>query len=153
MIPNGFEKLAGQWAGTNRLHTSWIPEDPIKDSISKCSVRTVAMGQFLEIEYSWEYQGAPQSGLMILGSPKNGESVDLFFLDSWHLNNLIMNCAGKADGNIVSVKGFYKVPDHPDWGWRTDIDCGSGDSFTFTMFNVSPDGDEDLAVESTFQKA
>ena len=152
MIPGNFENLQGEWLGSNRLHTTWIPEDPIKDSESKCSVATAAMGQFLKIEYTWEYEGAPQQGLMVIGSPKNSETVNVFFLDSWHLSNLFMNCEGKIDGNVISVKGYYKVPDHPDWGWRTDFEVQGNDTFSFTMYNVSPEGEEDLAVEAKFTR-
>ncbi len=152
MIPKGFEKLVGEWKGSNRLHTSWIPEDPIKDSDSNCSVNLVAMEQALKLEYTWSYEGAPQSGLMIIRSPKDSQAVDFYWLDSWHLSNIYMISEGKIDGKVISVKGFYKVPDHPDWGWRTDFDCGDGDSFSFTMYNVTPEGEESLAVESAFTR-
>ena len=53
------------------------------------------------------------------------------------------------DDGSVSVKGFYKVPDHPDWGWKTVIVPGDA-SLKIVMYNVSPEGIEELAVETDF---
>lgn len=153
MIPKGFEKLIGEWKGENRLHTVWIPDDPLKVSESTCSVKTAAMSQHLVIEYSWNYQGEPQTGLMIIGSPKDKETIDVYWIDSWHLSNLFMNSEGAIKDGVISVKGFYKVEGHPDWGWRTDLEVADSNSFSFTMYNVTPEGEESLAVESKFNRA
>jgi hypothetical protein len=56
-----------------------------------------------------------------------------------------------ADDSSVSVKGYYKVEGHPDWGWRTDIIL-AGKSLRIVMYNVSPEGDEELAVETDFAR-
>jgi hypothetical protein len=56
-----------------------------------------------------------------------------------------------ADDGSISVKGYYKVKDHPDWGWRTDI-IPKGDLLRIVMYNVSPEGEEELAVETDFSR-
>ncbi len=152
MIPNGFEQIVGDWTGSNRLHTVWIPENPISDSVSNCSVRKVANGQSIELDYSWEYGGEKQTGLMIIRSPKDKESVDIYWLDSWHLSNLYLLSEGAIKDGVISVMGHYKVEGHPDWGWRTDFEVSGADSFSFTMYNVTPEGEESLAVESKFTR-
>lgn len=55
------------------------------------------------------------------------------------------------DDGTVNVRGHYKVPDHPDWGWRTEIVPG-GNSLKIVMYNVSPEGNEELAVETDFSR-
>lgn len=151
MIPNGFEKLEGKWKGSNTLHTSWIPEDPIKESESTAEISTAAMGQALKVEYTWEYQGKPQTGLMIITAPKDSEDVNFYWLDSWHLSHSFLNCSGTFDGKMISVTGSYKVGDHPEWYWRTELKAADG--FSFTMYNISPEGEEHLAVESSFERS
>jgi hypothetical protein len=48
--------------------------------------------------------------------------------------------------------GYYSVPNNPDWGWRSEIIPGE-DSFRYAMFNVSPEGIEEIAVETDFARA
>jgi hypothetical protein len=64
-----------------------------------------------------------------------------------------MLCNGKvaSDGSI-SVFGKYAVEDHPDWGWRSEIVPGE-DQFKYVMYNVTPEGAEDIAVETTFVRS
>lgn len=141
--------LAGKWKGTNRLNQSWLP-DPIAESPSTADVSRRLNGQFLEIAYTWEFEGKLQEGLLILGGDNKSDAVNAFWTDSWHLAHQVMLCEGTAaDNGSISVKGYYKVPDHPDWGWRTEI-IPAADSFKYVMWNVSPDGDEELATETEF---
>ncbi len=43
------------------------------------------------------------------------------------------------------------VPEHPDWGWRTDV-LQSQNGFRYVMFNVTPEGAEQIAVETDFAR-
>ncbi|MDM7922793.1 MAG: DUF1579 family protein [Pyrinomonadaceae bacterium] len=144
--------IAGNWDGTNRLHLPWMPE-PLHESPSTAHIRERVGGQCLEIEYTWEYKGKQKEGLLVLcGSPKV-ETVSALWTDSWHSANALMMCSGTVDENgHVTVRGSYSVPDHPDWGWRTDIIPGE-DSFEYVMYNVSPEGVEELAVETVFSRS
>ncbi len=71
-----------------------------------------------------------------------------------HMSDKFMICQGAAepDGAIV-VRGSYAAPPGPDWGWRMVIGPGDGDTFRLIMYNISPDGQEDLAVEASYTKA
>jgi hypothetical protein len=141
--------LVGEWKGVNRLHTPWLPE-PIKESVSEATVRPKMNGQFLTIEYSWSYNGEPQEGLLILGCDPRSEAVQAVWTDSWHSKDTLMLCNGsRGDDGTLSVFGTYTVAEHPDWGWRTEIKRSS-DGFKYTMYNVSPEGEEELAVETDF---
>lgn len=145
-IPKEFIGLYGNWKGNNRLHLSWLP-DPVLDSEGTASVTPRIADQFVEIAYRWSHEGSPQEGMIILGGDNKTDAINAAWTDSWHMAHQLMMCEGKeyADGR-VSVNGFYKVEGHPDWGWRTEINPGES-SFTYKMYNVSPEGQEEIAVE------
>ncbi|MGH9946130.1 MAG: DUF1579 family protein [Pyrinomonadaceae bacterium] len=141
--------LAGDWNGTNRLNMSW-ELDPIKESGSTASVRTRAGGTCIEIAYTWKFEGKPQEGLIIISD--DAGNVHAVWTDSWHSANVLMSCAGTTNAaGAANLKGFYKVDGHPDWGWRTEI-IPSGDKFEYKMFNVTPEGEEEWAVEMEFSR-
>lgn len=149
-IPENFGKLVGKWHGTNHLHTPWIEENPINESDSDCSIETAAMSKFLKIEYTWIFEEKPQAGMLLVGS--ENDSVKTVWIDSWHNGDKFMNCEGTFEGNSIKVKGFYTVPDHPDWGWKTEIKFENKDSFKIIMHNVTPEGEESLAVEANYKR-
>lgn len=144
--------LAGVWKGTNRLHVPWMPEK-LKESESGANVHSKMNGQFLYLEYTWSYEGEPQEGLLIVGGDPKSDAVQAVWTDSWHSKDVLMLCNGSIAGDGgISVVGSYAVPDNPDWGWRLEI-IPNDDQFRFAMYNVSPDGAEELAVETDFQRA
>lgn len=151
-VPDAFISLSGHWKGRNRLHANWLP-DPIVESESLACVSTKMRDQFLQIDYTWQYEGNVQEGTLIFGSEKNAAAAQAVWSDSWHLSNNLMLCDGNiANGKLLNVKGYYKVTDHPDWGWRTEV-TANGSVFRYVMYNVSPEGDEELAVEMDFERS
>ena len=151
-IDQKLSDLVGSWKGTNRLHTTWLPEK-LKESESRTEVRSKMNGQFLSVEYTWSYEGTPQEGMLIIGRDSKSDAVQAVWTDSWHSKDVLMLCNGSAsDDGRISVTGSYSVPDHPDWGWRTEITPGDG-TFRYAMYNISPDGEEDIAVETDFTRA
>ena len=145
-------ELAGEWKGTNRLNLSWTP-DPIKESASEATVAIRAGHSCIDIAYTWEYEGKLQDGFIVIDGDLNSNAVKAAWTDSWHSANVLMDCDGLVDGNgSVNLKGNYKVEGHPDWGWRTEI-VPNGDAFKYLMFNVSPEGHEEWAVEMEFKRA
>ncbi len=149
-IPENFTKLVGEWRGLNRLHTPWMEDDPINESVAEANVKTAAIEKFLKIEYTWIYEEKPQAGILLVGGEEN--LAKAVWIDSWHNGDNFMNCEGNFEGNLIKIKGFYKVPDHPDWGWTTEIFFENENSFKVIMHNVTPEGEESLAVESIYEK-
>ncbi len=150
-INEDLAKYAGSWSGTNKLHVTWMPE-PLKESESKLQISLKANRQFVAFEYTWAYEGEPQEGLILLGCDTKSNAVQTVWTDSWHSSHTFMLSDGTVeDDGSISVKGHYKVKDHPDWGWRTDIIPGD-DSLRIVMYNVSPDGEEEIAVETDFTR-
>lgn len=151
-IPDNFKTLTGEWRGTNRLYTIWIEENPVHESKSVASVQTAANDKFLKIEYDWIYENEKQDGLLLIGSEKDSDEARAFWIDSWHMRDKFLSSDGKCSGDSISLKGFYQVPGHEDWGWRTDIVFTDSNSFKIVMYNVSPEGAEDLAVEAIYER-
>ena len=151
-IPENFKKMAGVWKGRNRLFTTWIEENPVQESESVAEINLAANSKFLKIQYDWIYNNENQEGLLLIGSEKDSVEIKAFWIDSWHMGDKFMSCDGKFSGDSILMKGFYEVQNHPDWGWRTDIIFDNKNSFKIVMFNVSPEGVEDLAVEAEYSR-
>jgi hypothetical protein len=151
---SGFDalsKLARSWKGDNKL---WLPpaETPY-ESQSVASITPLIRGKFVRIDYTWAFEGEPQEGSLLCGYETQEDLVTAVWVDSWHMSNKFMTCRGAAepDGAIV-VRGSYAALPGPDWGWRMVIGPGDGDTFRLVMYNISPDGQEDLAVEASYTK-
>ena len=151
-VPKILESLVGKWRGINRLHTTWIEDNPVRESVSIAVVELTARGRFLKIEYDWTFDDAVQEGLILIGDEQNSDSIKAFWIDSWHLSDKFMVSEGRLEDGAISLKGFYTVPEHPDWGWRTIIEPERDNLFKIVMFNVSPEGEETLAVEMELRR-
>ena len=152
-VPEKLAASAGSWSGTNRLHDphSGAPED----SPSTMVLTPILKNKFLRLDYTWAYQGDPQEGsLWVGGDPKTGEVI-AHWIDTWHMSDGVLVCRGgpaHEDGSI-SVRGSYAAPPGPDWGWRIDIQPGDGRTLRVVMFNITPEGQEDMAVEASYTRA
>ncbi len=145
-VPKILESLVGKWRGVNRLHTTWIEDNPVRESVSIAVVELTARGRFLKIEYDWTFDDAVQEGLILIGDEQDSDLIKAFWIDSWHLSDKFMVSEGSLENSAISLKGFYAVPEHPDWGWKTIIEPERNNSFKIIMYNVSPEGEESLAV-------
>jgi hypothetical protein len=149
---DGLLACAGHWRGTSRLqdpHTR-APED----SPSTLDVIPVLGGRFVRVDYTWAYHGEPQEGSMLIGHQPNPSTVTAHWIDSWHMGPVGMSCTGPAgEGGTVSVRGTYAAPPGPDWGWRIDLTTAADRTLRLIMFNITPDGLEDLAVDATYAPA
>lgn len=148
---NDLAACGGEWTGTNVL------EDPGRGlaatSDSRATVTPVMEGRFVRIDYTWSYEGKPQWGSMMIGHrPEPGEAT-MYWIDSWHNGHSGMMCRGRRrEDGVLDVRGSYGAGTGPDWGWRTEIHPDAG-ALRWVMYNVTPDGDESLAVDETLQRA
>ncbi len=141
---------SGSWRGTSVLQD---PMNNIADrSESSATVTPAAAGKFIRIDYTWSYKGESQEGSYLIGvNPKSGE-VTAHWIDSWHNGTRAMPCLGTLAEGKISVLGSYPAPPGPDWGWKTEIVPGR-DALSIVMYNVWPEGKEELAVEMSFERA
>lgn len=144
--------LSGKWNGTYRLIVE--PTAPPRVSPSTVSVAPVAGSRFVRLDYEWDYEGRPQDGFLLVGYEEERGVVTAVWVDSWHMSSKAMVCEGPAGaGGSVEVRGFYAAPPGPDWGWRTVVGPGADGALRMVMYNVSPDGAEELAVEAVYTRA
>lgn len=142
--------LVGRWSGDNAV---WLEPgaDPLRSNAS-AEVSLEAEGQVLRMRYLWAEDGKPQSGILLLVGDATLTAWVGSWTDSWHLAHQLMDLRGTGDGNSVSVRGTYAAPPGPDWGWRLALEAGDADRCTLRMYNITPDGEEALAVETRLSR-
>lgn len=150
-IPDTLISLLGSWQGINRLWFS--PDDPARESAATAEVALVAGGKFATVHYTWAYENQPQDGLLLLGQEPQSNLVTAVWVDSWHVGDKAMQCQGGVrPDETVWVQGAYAAPPGPDWGWQIIIEPEKDGRFRFAMDNISPEGEEMLAVEVLYQR-
>jgi hypothetical protein len=144
------KSASGNYKGTNRLY--YPPDNKPDETPSNLNLSTILSGRFVRIDYTWSYQNAPQEGSMLIGFEPAENSVTVHWIDTWHMSNkvLALQGASESDGSI-NVLGSYPAPPDPDWGWRIVIKSADH-SLNITMFNISPQGDEQPAVKANYTK-
>lgn len=146
------DQFIGQWKGTYRLILSWL-SDPDFISASTMTIKSVANGKFLILSYDWRHEDEQQDGIILMGNNNKQAEVTASWVDSWGMGGKIMNCYGTInEQGDISVRGSYEVPGSPDWGWKTEIPCPTGNELQIKMYNVSPDGEEFFAVDAIYSK-
>ena len=151
-IPAQLAALAGHWEGTNKL---WLdPTAPVRESDSILIISLAAGGKFARFDYCWEYEGAVQEGLLVVGSAGQASPAQAVWIDAWHMQDLFMILEGSLESNGgFSVNGAYAAPPGPDWGWRIALEPQDAHTFRFTMYNITPEGLEFLAVETIYRRS
>jgi len=156
-VTNGLEAMltnAGEWVGTNDLVLQ-EGAAPLQ-SAATARVAGVLLGRFVRVDYTWNYEGQPQEGMMLIGYQPKAGVVTMDWADTMHNGRRVMHCTGgaAADGTL-EVKGTYPAPPGPDWGWRTVIApaAGASEKLVITMYNIWPEGKEDFAVRMELVRA
>ena len=149
-VLDSLKACAGRWVGTSRLQD---PHMNLADaSPSTATVTPVLNGRFVRLDYTWAYRGDPQEGSYLIGHDSAAGEVTAHWADTWHMADKVMACRGRAEpGGALSLRGSYAAPPGPDWGWRTVITASDG-ALRVVMYNVTPDGQEDLAVEAEYRR-
>lgn len=143
--------LIGEWQGTKQLYIE-PPPTPAVSSSSKLSVMPVAGGSFLQFNYNWTYEGEAQAGVLLFGYDE--ESVaSAAWVDSFHMSSKVMSFTGTAADGSAELRGSYAAPPGPDWGWRITIRSVSARELQIVMHNISPEGQEDLAVQADYTRS
>ena len=140
--------LVGKWTGSNLLRLS---PDTRSDffSSSKLTVTQVAKGKFLAFTYTWNHDNVPQEGMLVVGYDREQSIATAAWVDSWHMNSKVMFCQGTIDAQgSIDLRGSYEAPPGPNWGWHIIITALSDNRLQLVMFNCSPEGEEELAVQA-----
>jgi hypothetical protein len=141
----------GKWRGEMQLFRPWISAEPAS-SASEMVIGPAAEGRFLSLGYDWSLEGVRQSGLMLLKHDVKAHTLKAVWIDSYHMSGDFMVSTGSADDpRTISVRGSYAAPPDPDWGWRTVI-AAVHDGVELSMFNITPDGEESIAVHALYRR-
>jgi hypothetical protein len=145
---------AGRWTGENQL---WMdPSAPAVTSPSTLTISGAARDHVVRVDYEWAFEGKPQVGTLLFGFERETSKVTCAFADSWHMSEGLMLCGGTMDpaARTVSVKGTYgDGQGGPRWGWRISLELGDESKLALVMHNITPDGDEHLAVRAEHVRA
>jgi Protein of unknown function (DUF1579) len=142
--------LIGEWRGTKQLYLE--PPAPAVSSPSTLFVKPVAGGSFLQFNYDWTYEGEAQAGVLLFGCDEEN-AASAAWVDSFHMSSKIMSLTGSAADRSAEVSGSYAAPPGPDWSWRITIRSVSLNELTIVMHNISPEAQENLAVQIGYTRS
>jgi len=145
------KSLVGSWEGTCR--TWFEPGKPGDESKVTGRIRPLLDGRFIRHEYAGTIQGKPRHGEELIAFNAMTKRFQVSWVDDFHMNYAIMFSEGEATPTGFVVKGEYEgAPDTAPWGWKTVFDLVDDDHLTMTAYNVTPDGQEAMAVETKYSR-
>lgn len=143
--------LAGRWQGITR---TWLEPGKLADeSTWEATLRPVLSGKFLLYEYTGAFQGQTLEGIALVGYSPQRQAYEMAWIDSFHTNSAIMLSVGEPKSPPFEVLGSYPDPEGgPAWGWRTTLSLADSNQLVARHFNITPQGDDVLAVETIYQR-
>ena len=149
---NSLLQCTGQWQGENRLYLS--TDDPGEVSTSTVSFTGLLANTFVRIDQTWAYQGSPQAGSFLIGFEPKFSRVSAHWVDTFHTGRKVIAFTGAPrEDQMIEVLGAYAAPPGPGWGWRIQIGLKPAGQLEIRMFNITPEGKEELAVLATYGRA
>jgi hypothetical protein len=142
--------FSGDWEGTKQLYLEPPPAAP-QSSPSTLSVTPVAGGNFLQLNYTWAFEGEQQTGVLLFGYDED-DAASAAWVDSFHMSSKVFFCSGTVAEGSAKMLGSYAAPPGPDWGWRITLRTVSATECQIVMHNISPEGQEDLAVQIDYTR-
>lgn len=150
-LDNIKSNLIGVWAGDNMLRLSWM-NPPEYYSLSELTIAQAVREKFLTFDYKWSHETVSHEGLLLVGCDVEKETVNATWVDSWHSDVKPLALSGTIDEQgAIDLRGTYEVPNHPDWGWRIVVSVLE-EALQIAMYNISPEGAEDLAVQADYRR-
>ena len=136
----------GSWVGTMTLRLAWGP-DQIEtfQSNSKLVIEIPEHDSFANLRYRWSHEQADRYGEMLICGPT------VAWCDTFHQCASVMHLLGEGEG--FKVTGNYTWEGSPPWGWRIEITNPTPDSLLLEMTNISPEGEEELAVRAQYRRS
>ena len=146
-----FQLLPGEWRGACR---TWFEPGRLADESEVSGQIFPLLGGFLlRHEYAGTVQSQSRHGEETIAHNKFTKQFEMSWIDSFHMNYAVMISKGEATSRGFVVKGEYDVsPDTPRWGWRTAYDLIDDDHLTIKAFNISPAGEEALALQTMYER-
>lgn len=139
-----FANLEGAWEG--RATTWFGPGEGFSDPWSM-EFQLLQGGKFVLQRHSLEVQGKPHQGWALIGRDDSNE-YSMSLADSFHTagTGLLMSRGRVDESGQLSVLGHFEAGGE-QWGWRTTLQV-QGEALTLRAYNISPAGEESLAIEA-----
>jgi len=145
--------MEGNWQGISR---TWFEPDKVANEAAvEGTIKAVLNGRFLMHEYKSTFAGKPLEGINIIGYDLNTRSFQSAWIDSFHMSTGIMFSKHKTEEGPFNVLGGYEVNYNNEeqiWGWRTEIVLKDNDHLIITAYNITPEGEEQLATEISYTR-
>lgn len=145
-------RMAGRWEGLCRL---WFACDMLAaETRQQGTLRPILRGRFLQHDYVWTFDDRPQAGIALLGHHIDEQRWECAWADSFHTGSSMMfSVSPDPPGSEAAIEVLGGHPGgRSRWGWRTRFEQPSDDRLLITMRNVSPEGEETVAVEVAYAR-
>ena len=144
-------RMAGQWEGRCRL---WFePGKPADESVQRGSIRVLLGGRVLLHEYTGRCAGEPVEGVALIAHHLDEHRYESAWAESFGTGTSIMFSTGISGDPRLSMLGSYSDGQGGSrWGWRTAIEQPDDDTLDLRMYNITPAGEEALAVEVNYRR-
>ncbi len=150
-LRNFLQSLAGDWTGISK--TWFEPNKMADESPISATFQLELEGRFAVFEYHGTLCGDPLHGKLTIGYNDPRNRVETAWIDGFHMGNGILFSVGDVMPDGFSVLGSYPTGEgSPDWGWRTQLVAQDSDHLTLRSFNIPPDGQEVLGIETVITR-
>ena len=146
-----YQRLAGEWEGTNALWPH--PSEAAINSTSIASAKFIAGDIYFQLTYTWESDSGQEEGVFLFGG--KGEKPTASWGDTWHMATELLNCVGalSVDGQKLILRSSYRTgSETPDYFWRTEFTLTGPDAFIMEAYNITPEGLEAPAVRAVYSR-
>ncbi len=140
--------FVGGWKG--RVRTIMDPEAPPLESPWEGEVTPLLGGRFVRVTYRSSAQDVPTAGELTFAFEAGEKLWRLSWIDSFHTGTAILTSVSgpsPGEGPISARATWFAAEGQPHWGWRTEVFDPEGEAWIIRMYNVSPEGAEQLGVE------
>jgi Protein of unknown function (DUF1579) len=146
-------RLVGSWEGLAKTYLD--PSKPPVEARWEGRIESVLGGRFVRFGYRSELQGSPLAGELLVAFESGEKLWRTSWVDSFHTGTAILVSTGEGGAGAVPISltgSYFAAPGHPHWGWRTELDDREPERLHLRMYNVSPEGQEDLGVDLVLRR-